>query len=128
MKYLNKPFMAYTVVLYMYSSAMQEYPDKHAYCEKLRLLLKESVILNGTGKVAEEINQMVNLKSYDSIEDLIRRISDYQVYNEVYSFCYNMDVKRFIDVYLPKIEKVILLHKEINVIMDECENSFIKGD
>ena len=128
MKYLNKPFMTYTVVLYMYSNAMEVYPDKHAYCEKLRLLLKESVILNGTGKVAEEINQMVNLKSYDSIEDLIRRISDYQVYNEVYNFCYNIDVKRFIDVYLPKIEKAITLHKEINVIMDECEDSFIKGD
>lgn len=147
MKYFNQPFVPFYALSVMYIKTSNRLTHGHHVLEDMRMLLKDAMLLNGNGKVANEIKEifshvqdkMNNTRMYDtahlesivhqalcSINDLIRRISDYQVIHEVNNLIYEVSEEKFVNLYVPSYKQAIQHQKEMNALLDEIEYTLSK--
>ena len=107
--------MAYATILTVYLDSIQHDLIPNAYIRKLESVLDDALVLNGTGKVANEIREYGH--SPDAL-DLIRRISDYEEFNTMQHTIFDVPPIMFINQYIPEFYKLIDKMNEYN---DEME-------
>lgn len=122
MKLLNKPFMPLFFLLTVYTSEEYKYSCKHAYMEKLRMLIRDYVALGEGGKVATELKELHDKGAYSEMIHLITRISDYEVIFMVKHKAFNIEIKDVVmgDTY-KKLVKVYTQYRKFQCALDEVE-------
>ena len=120
MKLLNKPFMPLYFLLVIYTT--EEYDYKHAYMEKMRMLIRDFVALGEGGKVANELKVLHDKGAYSEMAHLISRISDYEVTYMVKHKAFNLDIKEVVsgDIY-KKLTKVYTQYRKFQCALDDVE-------
>ena len=111
MKIFDKPFMFYAFALTVYTNTVESYQTTVQESREILSLLDQMIVVNGNGKVANEIKELGHT---DNTLDLIRRISDYEVFASMNDLAWSFSAKNFIEVYTDKIKKISGYYKDIN--------------